>query len=294
MKKLALYILSMVVVSAMMLGCSSDEPEILTDNETVVLTLHIEDGISVRSLGNADSASGGLTNLSSEPINFVLALYQVSEDEQGSPIYTLVDDYYQTCQNKNSVELTPQVGLGIKYRIVAYAYFGDASDNMDLRTVEVIAKINDDTTDAYYASTEIIFKNGNPTYSINLTRPFAKLRVVSTNKPQGEVIKHISVEYSGKRFSTFDALTGNFYDESYENGCSTTEIYPIDNEEFTVFSDYIPINISIEDVCDLQIDEVKVKVTFESGNIKEHIFPNVPLFRNSLTTLRGDFFTQSN
>lgn len=291
MKKLTLYILSMLVVSAMMLSCSSDEPELpMNDCEKAVLTLCIDDAICVRSLGNTDSGSGGLTNLSSEPINFVLALYQVSEDEQGSPIYTLVDDYYQTCQNKNSVEFTPQVGLGVKYRIVAYAYFGTASDNLDLRTLGVSARINDDSADTYYASTEVIFKKENPTYSINLTRPFAKLRVVSTNKPQDEVIKQISVEYSGKRFSTFDALTGNFFGESSESVYLTTEIYPVEKEEFTIFSDYIPVNVSIEDVCDLQINEVKVTVVFESGNEQVRSFPNVPLLRNSLTTLKGNFF----
>lgn len=148
----------------------------------------------------------------------------------------------------------------------------------------------DETRDAFtgYAVANN-FSGGNVT--VNLTRPFAKLRIVATDKTKYTVVPATGkVTYTTPHRVTYNAATGEAAAASLAN---KIHIYNIDtysddtDDSYTLFSDYF-----------FAVDE-KIKLTFAvyEDNMqtavinKEYTFDNIEVKCNRLTTIRGEILT---
>ena len=144
--------------------------------------------------------------------------------------------------------------------------------------------------------------NGSKAINIPLTRPFAKLRVITTDFDElakyGIVAKSGQVSYSSeyRGRASFNAYNGEPSDAvtSFRGGAYDIVAYASENggDEHTIFSDYIFASTNGDIVkFDLNIYED------EEGNnlIKaNHFNTDIRVKRNYITTIRGDVLTDGN
>ncbi|MBQ5736822.1 MAG: hypothetical protein IIV52_03815, partial [Alistipes sp.] len=192
------------------------------------------------------------------------------------------------------------------YQFVVWADVVDAEnedskyyDTADLKNITLKAdnwKAMDEKRDAFTASETINF-NAAKSINIPLYRPFAKLRVVTTdydvlaNIGNGSIVAHnAKVVYTTKHRTSFNAYTSEA-GAAYEDKTHEYVIKTYANEtadEHTIFSDYF---FAENDVVhfDLEVYE-------EDGTlIKKTSFPtDINVKRNYLTTLIGDVLTVGN
>lgn len=273
-------------------SCSSDEPQAL-DDRTVEASfeLNVADWTSTRADG-CNSANGGLTNLGGKGLNYILALYEVNGET-----LTLSSFLQATDTEGKGVRFNPIVTLGKTYKMAAYAHFGDAlsvsdADKADfMKSISVSETINSESEDFYFGATEQKkLTADNLQHSLSLTRPYAKLRIVATDMPDGKTISEVEVNYCENPFySRFDALTGKFTQEYKLGGNLLAEEYcsSEDTATKTILADYIPVN------DDVTFTTFTVTVTTNDNSTYTCTFSSIPLKRNALTTLSGAFFTNS-
>ena len=160
--------------------------------------------------------------------------------------------------------------------------------------------INDECTDAYFCSKNIEIKNSLQT-PITLTRPYAKLRVVTTDLDELNLdvnpAKVVVTYAAGTQPTTFNAITGvigganaaeQTFEFEYEN---LAKPYAAGkdavDENMTLFADYIlatGVDTPIQFTMDVY-DE-------NDGLIKSNKFStDIPVRRNYLTTIIGNVLT---
>ena len=223
------------------------------------------------------------------------------------------------------------------YRFVVFADFvpqaftdvtatNDVQGNAGLHhtigsTLQTIAikedAINDECTDAYFASEKIKIENSAPK-SITLKRPYGKVRVIATDLAELNLNvdpASVVVKYTAKHPQAFNAVTGSidaeqdsvytlssaynegvgkeslanhFYTEGYDKETTTNAKNDERHTHMTLFTDYI-----------LAVDNEHRPINFEmsvyekSGElIKTTEFSTmIPVQRNSLTTIIGNVLT---
>ncbi len=178
-----------------------------------------------------------------------------------------------------------------------------------LANIELINEdINEESADAYFAGKHIKPTNASKnTDNIELTRPYAKVRVVATDLAEinnNVTPAKVTVEYSAPNANIFNAVTGTF-DGAYETKSFTrayadpeasayTAGYDGDdyvdaknrNTHMTIFTDYILAGDSQETI------QFQVSVYDEQQIIKTTNFnTEIPVQRNYLTTIIGNVLT---
>ena len=313
MKKLiALMALVLCVVS-----CQKESFGLVVDQNgeaAVTLSVALPEG-ATRAAG-ADSALGAIDNgvLANYDVRFILEVYDVTN---GTPVLAkgrMVKSGQETVAAFN-LRLVP----GRDYNFVVWADFvtkGSEADlhydtkenDLGLRAVAIKAwTAIDESRDAYtasvnvpnYSSTSKISNNENGT--ITLTRPFAKLRVV-TNDIKDMIVKPavVKVNYFSTQFYTaFNALTEEPIDQSY-NGHELvvdlsednyTSENPAATGEQTLFADYFFAKEGNHDRVMFNMDVV----TTDGKEIPQITFnTNIPVSRNHLTTVYGPILTDAN
>ena len=157
----------------------------------------------------------------------------------------------------------------------------------------------DESRDAFTATEFIQNFNASKPINITLKRPFAKLRVVTTDINSltnlGIVPTTATVEYTTKHRVAFNAFTGKAAGESLDNKAHTYEIAQYTNEsntgaEYTLFADYF---FAEDDVVKFNFnvyeDAAKTKL-IKTNSLNTDI--NVK--RNHLTTIKGNILTENN
>ena len=157
----------------------------------------------------------------------------------------------------------------------------------------------DETRDAFTATYEAKQYNGSQSINIDLYRPFAKLRVVTTdytalaNLGAGIEAEKATVKYTTNHRSAFNAYTSEAKAADKANVEHTkyviAEYTDEDDASRTIFSDYF----FAEDG-----DIVKFEMTVYDTNGKEivtRVFnTDINVNRNYLTTIKGDILTDGN
>ena len=175
----------------------------------------------------------------------------------------------------------------------------DANGESTLDNITLKGEWNamDESRDAFTASEYIENYNGSKDITITLKRPFAKLRVVTTdikNLTNLGIIPHNAVvEYTTNHRVAFNALAGKAADAS-ESKTHTFELAQYTNEsntgaEYTLFTDYFFAENDIVKF-DLTVKENGGKVIGETVSFNTDI--NVK--RNHLTTIKGNILTDGN
>lgn len=304
MKKILISVLS---AGLLMTSCSSDEPMIPGNGteQQVTFTINVPDAMGTRA-GEVDSKDGGFTN-NAGTLNYTVAL--LNQDKEVVWSSNTPDSY-----TGKTATFSPTVVLGYTYNIVAYATF-DAKvtapsegvkieGDVALANIATHKGINNESEDAYFCNTTIV---GAPQMAATLKRPFGKLRLVAEDYDKisalGLKVASVKVSYgeSVVMETLFDAQTGTFsegaeskvYTYAGETAYSS-ESEKEQNGEYTVFVDYLPAAPADEvgNVPETMYPfEIEVTYADNKGTYTRKFSQDIPVKRNYLTTLRGNFFT---
>lgn len=205
-----------------------------------------------------------------------------------------------------SVEFRPLLVPNRNYKFVVWAdvvtkdsgvedlsNVGDNHYNTDdLENITLLGDWNamDESRDAF---TGITIKNNfecNGPVTISLTRPFAKLRIVATDKANATTLPvKGKVTYTTSHRVAFNAVEG----KAAEASVNKEHTYSIDtysddtNSNFSLFSDYFLA----------ENDTISLKFTIYADDAmstpigKEYTIDNIVVKRNSLTTIKGAILT---
>ena len=272
----------------MFASCSNDEPT-APGAQTVEasFSLNIAGEVATRA-GNSDSSLGGAQNLGAENLNYILALYEVAENDA-----LILSDFCQVSDRDGDGErFSPMVTLGKTYMMVALAHFGDKRNIADadkadyLKAMPIENIINSEAEDFYVATKTARFTVDNLQHALTLKRPYAKLRIVATDWNQS-AIQSVEVNYAANTlFSQFNVLTNQFSIDSATKTISASQYNTSDEPTAkTIVADYFPVN------ADTYLSTFKVTVTLQGGSSFSRTFNDIPLQRNALTTLSGAFFS---
>ena len=272
----------------MLASCSSDEPTAPSAQMVEAsFSLNIAGEVATRA-GNSDSSLGGAQNLGAKNLNYILALYEVAENDA-----LILSDFCQVSDRDGDGErFSPMVTLGKTYMMVALAHFGDRLTLTDaekanyLKAMPIENIINSEAEDFYVATKTARFTADNLQHALTLKRPYAKLRIVATDWNQS-AIESVTVDYADNTlFSQFNVLTNQFSIDSATKKITASQYNTSDAATAkTIVADYFPVN------ADTYLSTFKVTVTFNDNTSFSRTFNDIPLQRNALTTLSGTFFS---
>ena len=265
-----------------------------------------------------DSAEGGLGNITlgeQYSLRYILEIYAV--DEEGEAITTSCQRHIKVA-NTTSVAFPVRLAPGYDYQFAVWADFvekdsdgsdryykttdGDKSFGLYALTIDE-TKWNpmDETRDAFTASELICNFSSASTITLNLERPFAKLRVVATDieaiKAVGLKPKTATLSYQADIPLSYNVVTRNVVTNAYLN---SNKIHTIDYtnctsayedevaKERTLFTDYIfvPSKGTVQFTLNIYRDAAHKEL------IKSNSFPTeIAIAGNQLTTIKGDLLT---
>lgn len=281
-----------LALGLVMTSCQSDEPFAPGMGEEVqaTFTISVPDAMGTRAAGHS-SAEGGFTNGSGN-LNYTVVLL----NDANKVMYSAT-----SAGNGTSATFNPTVVQGYTYKIVAYATFDSAIDaptvgsvipaDSGLGAITTIKGINNESEDAYFCNGAI---EGSANMAAELRRPFGKLRLVATDYDKlldlGLDVKSVKVTYGTTVVmeETFDAFRKAFEGDGDNVWSADKATYAeAATNELTVFVDYLPAGQTGETMYPFTI-----VTTYTNGETYTRTFAqDIPVKRNYLTTLRGNFFT---
>ena len=252
----------------------------------------------------AKSALGAFDNVVASDeytIRYILQVYYKGEPSK-ERLVKYSDETYTTFD----VRLVP----GRHYNFVVWADIVKEADKTDLHynttnlhniTLKQTWVAMDETRDAFtgFFDTEKEDSdkpyNGKMSINIQLTRPFAKLRVITTDMVElgnlGIAPYKGTVTYTTKHRESFNACNGNYGEQTKEAVTLTYNIASYednDTQSKVVFTDYFFAN---DDVVKFTMDIMEA----DGSSIKFNNFStDIPVKRNFLTTIQGDILTDGN
>lgn len=315
-------VLSLLAFSAVMFaGCQEDweaQQEGTGEESMVRITLQTPEamGMTRAGAGYTNSAKGGITNVdwNEYDLRYQVAVYDKDGNNQVvTPILkTVQGDYAGT-------EFEVRLVNKREYKFVAWADFVKVGTTADLHydTDDLTAitcldavsgQLNDESRDAYFV-TENQTVDASKGISLTLRRPFAKVRVVTTDWDENGTYMPDNFKvtyYNCKRFTSLNAVTGvatgsdlsttvgdveDVYtakfasktDKDYSEGY---EAESVKNRTLTV--DYLLANTNQ--------DKIHFKLESLDGEnpVSTYDFTtDIPIQRNYLTTILGNLLTEN-
>ena len=278
------YLFPALALGLVMTSCQSDEPFAPGEGgeKQVTFTLNVPGELGTRAAAGANqSDKGGATNQGADQIKYTLVL-QANNDTQ-------ILNHDQATVSGTTATFKPTVVLGREYTITAYASLKDAWNGEN--PIAITNSFNDESKDAYFKTLKHNFANGD-LQPLTLTRPFGKLRLVAEDyDPAKTKVESVTITYANPQEGTFNATTEAFTIAT-ENVAGTTKPFGYYEAAdvtgaHTVFAEYLPAP-----------KEGEYPVTFTvlvkydgSTETYSRTFNDIPVRRNALTTLSGNFFT---
>lgn len=326
MKKL----LSILAIALCFAACQNDGIKEVSNGDFVDVVLKVDaPELSVTradgdALAGKNSAYGAIDFMNDEDwakndLRYILEVYDENDAGDGEAIYC---ERLVKCQDKYSpIQFELRLVPNRNYKFVVFADFvaeGSAEadtindlyyDTTDLRNITAKTDVEgwnamNELRDAYFVSTNLLVENS-VTQDIILTRPFAKLRVITTDlnyitgysKPG-----YVEVEYYNEDvFNSFNAVNGNLntttlsgdalkYKYVVKKDAPYTAGHDAEANSQTLFADYvfakedsqIPVNFKMT----VYEDATKAKKIHE-----QDFSTQIPVQRNHLTTLIGNMLT---
>lgn len=259
-------------------------------------------------LGNEDDGN---------TIRYILKIYQKVGDQ-----YVASTDRQVEYSDGKNVVFPVRLVPGRDYKFVVWADFVTSKDDTDnhyntksegeLSNITLIGewKAMDETRDAFTGVELVEHYSGSSVINVELTRPFAKLRVQTTDMKSlddlGIVPTSAAVSYTTTHRTSFNALTKEFGGGHLE----VNHTYALENiggyniygesftaDKFTLFADYFFAS-------DPAVGQDVVKFVFtvydqygveEANIIKSNTFnTDIAVRRNHLTTICGNILTEGN
>lgn len=309
------------VFAAMMLGLASCQNEtnifgvnVNTNEKAVEFTVNVVAPTldETRAADWTDSAKGGIENgvlgttQDDVTLRYILDIYDANGERSKERYVAYADD--------RQVSFTPRLIPGRKYTFAVWADFVSATakadvhyDTSDLKAIKLkdAWAPMDETRDAYTGFTIVDELLANQEITVKLTRPFAKLRVITTDIVAVDNLHVIpgfaTVNYTTAYRYQFDATTGDYTAAgTAKKSHATFEIKKYGSntsEEMTLFTDYlfapeenevVTFNLNVYDAV---VD--KENGTKSVGNLITTTTFNTsfPVKRNVLTTIKGNLLT---
>ena len=285
----------LLLLAAMVLGLAScqTEPEGLEVNvggeQDVNITVSLPEGT------RANSALGAFENVDFTKYD-VRFQCEVHYGDQKKVLPVQISD------NGTTATFPVRLIANRNYTFVVWADLVEQGKTADLHynTANGLANITlndtwvamDETRDAFTCSEVREFKR-NANIRLELKRPFAKLRVITTDMEElmGIQPTSVEVEYTTTHFNSYNALTKTPSDEQSKNHVKTAIAaydYEAGDAEKTLFTDYflatetqkvVNFNMNVYDQNGKIIDDTK---SFNTP---------IPTQRNYVTTIKGNILT---
>ncbi len=280
------YLFSALAMGLLMTSCQSDEPFAPGEGgeKQVTFTLNVPGELGTRAdFGANKSGVSGVSNEGTANIQYTLVL-----DANGDKKILDNDD---AVINGTTATFSPTVVLGRNYKISAYASLDGAWNGND--AIDITKHFNDETKDAYFHTTTHNFAEGD-LQPLALKRPFGKLRLLATDYKLDNsgvlntAVKNVKITYNDAQAAEFDVFNSVFeFGGNFVNVDAQTFGYYSAEEDgaMPIFADYVPANPG-----DNMVD-FTVEVTYTNDETYSRTFNDIPVKRNALTTLKGNFFT---
>ena len=310
----------LLTLAALLIGlvaCQNDPAGIdilLGEGIESVITVSLPDAT------RGDSADGGLGNITlgeQYKLRYILEIYAVNE-ETNEAITTSCQRHIKVAET-TSVAFPVRLAPGYDYQFAVWADFvekdsdgsdryykttdGDKSFGLYALTIiendETKWNAMDESRDAFTTSQLIENFSSASTITLNLERPFAKLRVVATDieaiKAVGLKPKAATLKYDTPLYRKYNVVAKAVSDDPQPKDDSTI-IYNLDEPyytdaqgEFTAFADYFFVAEGggiVKFTLNIYGDEAKTKL------IKGDSFnTDIAVAANQLTTLKGNLLT---
>ena len=275
------YLFPALALGLVLTSCQSDEPFAPGEGgeKQVTFTLNVPGELGTRADSGNKSGVGGLSNNAGE-LSYTLVLNADGDQRKF------------TKTGAGSVVFNPTVVLGREYTVTAYAHFSDEAWDGE-EAIDITKHFNDETKDAYFNKEKITFQLNETNKQITLKRPFGKLRLLATDytaagNELNTVVKNVKITYNDAQTAKFDVFDSEFeFEGNYVNADAKTFGYYAAEEDgaMPIFADYVPANPG-----DNMVD-FTVEVTYTNDEKYSRTFNDIPVKRNALTTLKGNFFT---
>ena len=300
-----------LALAALLFGlaaCQTDPQDLdvqMGGEQEVMLT------VSLPETTRANSAEGALGNvdMSVYDIRYILEIYRV---ENNVVLYENCQSFVETSDNTSMV-FPVRLAPGYNYRIVAWAdivkngskedryyYTEDGLDNVVIKDNGTVNwNAMDETRDAYTCVKVVDGFSSSSDLDMELTRPFAKVRVVATDI---EDIRNVGLEpisatvvYAQDMYFKYNAVAdienkgvaNDARAKSHTFTYETTATQYVDNNgEYTLFSDYIFVPSTGTAKFNLVVKDANGN-EIKANNFNTDIFVE----RNKLTTIKGDVLT---
>ena len=306
-------ILALLAVVLGVVSCQT-EPEGLDVNvggeQDVTICVTIPE-TETRAGGN-DSALGvfanGILDAQDATMRYILQVYYKTT-ENGVDKYTASKERLVKYSDDKSVVFPVRLVPGRNYQFVVWADVVNGENAGDKHYITTdLAKIElnntwvamDETRDAFTATQLVEDYSGTSSINITLKRPFAKLRVVTTDMVAlnnlGIMPKKATVTYSVGHYNAFNALAGNAIGDSkhrdikHENFVIASYGENIaEGANMTLFTDYFFAEAG-------EVVKFELDVFDQNGvSIKKNNFnTDIAVNRNYLTTISGNILTDGN
>ncbi|MBR6545282.1 MAG: hypothetical protein IKT66_07705 [Alistipes sp.] len=303
-------------LAALVLGLAScqTEPEgfgVVTGGEIdTVVTVSLPEATR----GSEDS---GLANLAQAATNdfdlrYILEVYDVNSDN--TPC--VLREIKKAEVNVKEIAFPVRLIAGRAYKFVVWADFIENVDNVEdaedlyyntengLNKVTVIDNAwtaMTEARDAYTSFVDVPNYSGTQPINLELTRPFGKLRVVTTDIDALRYIQAlptaVECQYAAEVYTSFNALNGKAYKKALKTFQSydvTANVYDedlVNGKQQTLFADYLFVGAE-----QTLTTKFHMYVAHAYGEKKtEYSFVNdAPIVRNQLTTIIGSILTDAN
>ena len=266
--------------------------------------------VSLPETTRANSAEGAFVNVDWD---LYTIRYQMKIYDANGRVSDAIYETYLDGRDGNSVTFPVRLVPNRQYSFVAWADIVTDADKTDLHynttnlhniTLNKTWLAMDETRDAY-TDVETLTFNGNTAINLELIRPLAKLRVVTTDMVTLNNLDIVptkaTVEYKVQHYNAFNALAGSVIDDSKNRDIKhekfSIKSYGEDVQhgaDMTLFTDYFfakseeePINFILT-VYDQ--DGVADKNIIKTNNFST----DIPVQRNYLTTINGNVLTDGN
>lgn len=286
-------------LAALVLGLAScqTEPESFDVNvggeQTVTISVSIPE--TETRAGGPNSALGVFDNASDVKIRYIFEVYYNGETQS--------DLRQEKVGTEKSMAFDVRLVPGRDYQFVVWADVAEANgevvnhyntDNLKNITLNNTWVAMDETRDAFTATVSVNDYSGVSSINIPLTRPFAKLRVVTTDMAAlndlGIAPAYAMVRYSTKHYESFNAFDGSYAGEksvvehTYEIASTYGES---GDDDRTLFTDYFFANNEV-----VKFDMSVYEDEAMNNLIKYNNFnTDINVKRNYLTTITGNILT---
>ena len=282
-----------LALAALVLGLAScqTEPEGLDVNVGGEQDVTISVSLPETTRANSEDGAFDNVDLSGDAtIRYIMKIY----DQNNRPS----DVRYVKYSDGNTVTFDVRLVPNRAYNFVVWADIVDGEEDIDKHyNTADLTKVTlkdwnamDETRDAFTGVEFIEKYNGASRIDVELTRPFAKLRVLTTDMAD---LRNLDITpakgtviYGTKHYTKFNALTGEAYELATENKTHNYDIQGYENG--VLFVDYFFAN---DEVVQFYMDIMEA----DNARIKENNFnTDIPVKRNYLTTISGNILTDGN